>query len=97
MRGRIIGRRAEEREGEEWEERRNPNGQDYARLKPSAQNSVQVPHVGYTVPGTSAIFFCFPRTINRNLNQKYSSWNLSWHIYWILVLQIATLCAVPQH
>lgn len=48
------------------------------RLKPSARKSTWVSHTGVRDPSTWGIIHCLPMLISRKLNQKLSSWGLTW-------------------
>lgn len=48
----------------------------------SQNNSIQVSDVGCTSPAIWAIFHCFLKHVDRELNGKQSSQNLNWAPIW---------------
>ena len=63
------------------------NGESCARLKQGASSFLQVSHM-VAGPHTLGPFSTtFPQVIIKEIDQKWSSWNLSWCPYSMLVLQ----------
>lgn len=64
----------------------------WAGLKLGARNSVWISHMDSRDPRIQFPSHCFLRNVNRQLCQRWKSWDLNWHPYGRATLQ----AAMPQ-